>query len=80
MKVIVGSKNKDKVKIVENALKNLHLEIDVDSVGVDSGIADQSLDREITKKRAINRAENARKSKLALFTPIFLASETPIFS
>jgi len=63
MKVIVGSKNKDKVKIVENALKNLHLEIDVDSVGVDSGIADQSLDREITKKRAINRAENARKSK-----------------
>lgn len=63
MKVVVGSKNKDKVKIVEDALKNLHLDVDIDSVEVDSGIADQPLDREITKKGAINRAKNARKSK-----------------
>jgi len=63
MKIIVGTKNKDKVKIVKGALKKLNLDVDIDSVEVDSGIVEQPLDKETTRKGAINRAKRARKSK-----------------
>lgn len=61
MKVVLGSKNSDKVKILENALRELHLDVSVRGVEVDSEITDQPLDKETTKIGAINRAENARK-------------------
>lgn len=63
MKVIVGTKNKDKVKIVKGALNKLNLDVDIDSAEVDSGIVEQPLDKETTRKGAINRAMRARKSK-----------------
>ncbi len=63
MKIIVGTKNKDKVRIAEEALKNLHLNVDIDSVEVDSGIPDQPLDKETTKKGSINRAVSAQEAK-----------------
>lgn len=62
MKVIVGSKNRDKINIVLKALSELHLDINVDGVGVDSEISNQPLDKEATKNGAINRARNAKKT------------------
>jgi len=63
MKVIVGYKNIDKVRIVKNALKSLYLDVDIDSVEVDSGVVVQPLDKETTKRGAINRAKSARELK-----------------
>jgi len=61
MKIIVGSKNQDKIKIGEDALTELHLDIEVQGVEVDSKITDQPLDKETTKKGAISRAYNVKK-------------------
>jgi len=62
MKIILGSKNPDKIKIVKNALTELHLEVSVEGVNAGSGIDNQPLDRETTKEGAINRARNAKKA------------------
>ncbi|OGM31519.1 hypothetical protein A2803_02170 [Candidatus Woesebacteria bacterium RIFCSPHIGHO2_01_FULL_44_21] len=61
MKVVVGSKNPDKIKIVKDALEELHLDVEVVGVPADSGIANQPLDKKTTKRGAINRAKNAKK-------------------
>jgi len=61
MKVITGSNNQDKIKIVKNALRELHLDVEVKGKTVNSGIADQPLDKETTKAGAINRAKIAKK-------------------
>ena len=63
MKVIVGSENLEIIKIVKNALEELRLSVDVEGVKVDSGVANQPLDKEATKKGAINRAKNAKRAK-----------------
>ncbi len=63
MKVILGSKNTDKIKILKNALAEIHLEAEVFGIEVDSQIANQPLDKEVTQMGAINRARNARKIK-----------------
>lgn len=63
MKIIVGTQNKDKVKIVKDSFTNLHLEVEVNSVAVKSGIMGQPLDKRTTKKGAINRAKDAKKKK-----------------
>lgn len=62
MKIILSSKNKDKVKITRKALKELHLEVEVKGVAVRSGTEDQPLDKEATKKGAVNRAKDAKKA------------------
>jgi len=61
MKVIIGSNNKDKIKIVKDALGGLHLDVEVKGKKIDSGIADQPLDKDTTKAGATNRAQNAKK-------------------
>ena len=61
MKVVLGSINEDKREIVEKALKEVHLDSEVLTVKVNSGITDQPLDGETTKKGAINRAREAKK-------------------
>lgn len=61
MKVILGSISEDKRKIVEKALKEVRLDVEVVAVKVSSRITDQPLDRETTEKGAINRARGARK-------------------
>jgi inosine/xanthosine triphosphatase len=61
MKVVIGSKNKDKIEILENALKEIYLEVEVVGVEADSQIASQPLDKETTKKGTISRARNAKK-------------------
>ncbi len=61
MKVVVGSKNPDKIKIVKDALTELHLNVDVIGVEIDSGITNQPLDKETTQKGAINRAKDAKR-------------------
>lgn len=63
MKVVIGSENKDKIKILENALKEIYLEVEVLGVKTDSQITNQPLDKETTKAGAINRARNAKKEK-----------------
>ena len=63
MKIIVGTKNKDKVRIAEEALRGLHLSIEIDNVEVDPKISEQPLDTETTKMGAINRAVNAQKAR-----------------
>lgn len=62
MKVVIGSKNSDKIKILKNALRELHLKFTIDGVDVDSGITKQPLDKKTTKKGAANRARNAFKA------------------
>lgn len=61
MKAILGSINPDKIKIVKNALGELHLDLEVEGVKADSEIADQPLDKETTKQGAVNRARNAKE-------------------
>jgi len=61
MKVIIGSKNQDKIKIVKKALRELHLDAQIEGVEVESGITNQPLDKETTKKGAVNRAKDAKK-------------------
>ncbi len=61
MKVVLGSINEDKREIVEKAYKEIYFNVKVVSVKVNSGITDQPLDRETTKKGAINRAREAKK-------------------
>ena len=60
MKVVVGSGNQDKIKIVKDALSELNLDIEIQGIEVDSEISDQPLDKETTKKGAIIRAKNAK--------------------
>ncbi|OGM29503.1 hypothetical protein A2630_00725 [Candidatus Woesebacteria bacterium RIFCSPHIGHO2_01_FULL_44_10] len=60
MKVIIGSNNKDKIKIAKDALGELHLDVEVEGKKADSGIADQPLDKETTQAGAINRARNTK--------------------
>lgn len=59
MKIILGSNSEDKKRILQNALEQLRLQVDVEGVFVESGITDQPLDLETTKQGAINRARNA---------------------
>lgn len=61
MKVVLGSKNPDKVKIVKKALQELRLVVEVVGVEVESGITNQPLDKETTRKGAATRAINAKK-------------------
>jgi non-canonical (house-cleaning) NTP pyrophosphatase/8-oxo-dGTP pyrophosphatase MutT (NUDIX family) len=61
MKVIIGSNNKDKIKIVKDALGELHLDVEAEGRKADSGITDQPLDKDTTKEGAINRAKNAKQ-------------------
>jgi non-canonical (house-cleaning) NTP pyrophosphatase/8-oxo-dGTP pyrophosphatase MutT (NUDIX family) len=61
MKIVIGSGNKDKVKIVEDALKSLHLNASVEGVEVGSKIGDQPLGKEAVRKGAINWAKSVRK-------------------
>lgn len=63
MKFILGSASDTKKEILEKALKQLHLEPDIRSVRVNSGITDQPLNKSMTKKGARNRANNARRKK-----------------
>ncbi len=63
MKIILGSESKDKLKILESALKELHLEVDVEGTKADSKISTQPLDKEETKQGAVNRAKHARELK-----------------
>ncbi len=63
MKIVIGTKNKYKVRVVKEALKNLHLDVDIDSVEVDAVIPNQALDKETIKKRVVNQALGARKAK-----------------
>ncbi|BCX14463.1 MAG: hypothetical protein KatS3mg088_146 [Patescibacteria group bacterium] len=53
--------NPDKVKIVQNSFKEIHLEVEIVRVEAGSGITDQPLDKETTLKGAINRAKSARE-------------------
>lgn len=61
MKVVLGSKNSDKIKILKNALEEIHLGTEVVGIEADSEITSQPLDKETTKKGAINRTRNAKK-------------------
>lgn len=61
MKIAIGSNNQDKIKILGDALRELHLDVSVGGGESNSGITDQPLDKESTKKGAMNRARNARK-------------------
>lgn len=63
MKVVLGSKNSDKIKILKEALKDIYLSVEVVGVHIDSGITKQPLDKETTKKGAINRAMRAKGKK-----------------
>lgn len=61
MKIVVGSKNQDKLEIVDSAFSEIGLDAEIFGVDVDSGITNQPLDKETTKIGAINRARNAKK-------------------
>lgn len=61
MKVVLGSINPDKAKIVENSFKEIRLEVEIVAVEASSGVTHQPLDRETTLKGAVNRAKSARK-------------------
>ncbi len=61
MKVVLGSRSTDKISILKNALKELHLEPEVTGVKVDSEITTQPLNKNIILKGAKNRAKNAKK-------------------
>ena len=60
MIAILGSKSEEKITILRNALNGLHLDIEVEGVGVDSAVPGQPLDKEATRLGAINRAKSAR--------------------
>lgn len=62
MKVVVGTKNPDKIKITINALTKLHQNVDVKGIKVNSEITDQPLNKETTQNGAVNRAKNAKKA------------------
>ncbi len=59
MKVVVGTNNTDKVKIVKKAFAEIHMPVQVESVNIDSDFSLQPLDRETTKKGAVNIASGA---------------------
>jgi non-canonical (house-cleaning) NTP pyrophosphatase/8-oxo-dGTP pyrophosphatase MutT (NUDIX family) len=61
MKIILGSKSKDKLKIVKKAFQELHIKAEVEGVEADSEITNQPLDKNITLLGAKNRAINAKK-------------------
>jgi len=61
MKVVLGSKNKEKLDIVRKALEELHVETEVIAIEVESEVSNQPLDIETTKQGARNRAMNAKK-------------------
>jgi len=61
MKVIIGSKNQDKIDILKQVLEELHLSVEVSGVEVEPGITDQPLDKEITLIGAKNQAIGALK-------------------
>lgn len=63
MKIVLGSSNQDKVEILKKALEQLHLDIEVEGVKVDSEITRQPLDKETALQGSQNRARNARKIK-----------------
>ncbi len=62
MKVVIGSNNKDKQKIVKEALSGLNLDIEIIGTKVSSGITDQPLDKQTTIQGSINRAKKAKKA------------------
>lgn len=60
MKVAVGTKNKAKLKAVEKVVVDtLSHEIELLSISVESGVADQPFSEEETRQGAINRAKAA---------------------
>ena len=61
MKVIIGSKNQDKIDILKRALEELHLSVEVSGIEIDSGIINQPLDKDTTLTGARNRARGALK-------------------
>lgn len=61
MKIILGSRNKDKIRVLKDALRDLRLKPEINGVDVDSGITNQPLDKDITLLGARNRAKNAKK-------------------
>jgi len=63
MKILLGSKSKDKKQILIKAFEELHVFPKVESVEVDSEITNQPLDKNITLKGAKNRARNAKKKR-----------------
>ena len=64
MKVVVGSKNPDKIKIVKDALEELHLDVEVVGVPADSGIANQPFDKKTTKKIEHDASESEIQDEL----------------
>lgn len=61
MRIVIGTVNEDKIKILKNALKELHLEVEIKGVNVDSEISNQPLNKVVTLFGARNRAKNAFK-------------------
>src|SRR3989344_4411783 len=63
MRIVLGSANKDKLKIVKKTLEELHLNIIVEGIKVDSGTSSQPMNKKVTKKGALYRATKAMKQK-----------------
>lgn len=63
MKIILGSTNEDKKKILEKALLPFIGKISIKGINVSSGIIDQPLDENTTIEGARNRAINVSKLK-----------------
>lgn len=59
MIVAIGTKNKAKIKAVENVLSEYFQEVSFKSYDVESGVSEQPFSEEETKKGAINRSKNA---------------------
>ena len=62
MKVIVASKNPVKVNAVLQGFSSFFSEINVEKVSVSSGVSEQPLTDDETRKGAYNRAKSARKN------------------
>lgn len=61
MKVAIGTKNKAKIKSVENILSEIFDEPIFESFNVNSEVSEQPFSEEETRQGAINRAKNALK-------------------
>ncbi|HKI89157.1 MAG TPA: inosine/xanthosine triphosphatase [Draconibacterium sp.] len=62
MKVVVASKNPVKVEAVFRGFSSYFPEVEVEKIDVKSGVSDQPLTDEETRKGAYNRAENAKNN------------------
>lgn len=59
-KIVIGSLNPDKIGILQKVLREINFKMEVIGVKADSQVSSQPLDKDSTRKRAINRAHNAR--------------------